>query len=430
MERTTCCVVGGGPAGMMLGLLLARAGVEVTVLEKHADFLRDFRGDTVHPTTLDLLDDLGLGERFAALTQSRLDEVAFPTGAVESGAAVGSAPMLRVGDFRRLAALGVRHPYVAMVPQWDLLDLLADEARREPTFTLRMSTEVVGLRRDDDGRVAGVRYRTADGVSGELAADLTVACDGRSSLARADVDLPVTSYDCPMDAWWFRLPRHDGDDASALSPRMGVGRFAILIPRDGYYQVAYMTHRGSDAELRARGVEAFRADVAALVPEFADRTDAITSMDDVKLLHVELNRLRRWHVDGLLCIGDAAHAMSPIGGVGINLAIQDAVATASRLAEPLRRGRVRPADLAAVRRRRLAPTVLVQGLQRMMHRVIVTPVLDGRRAGAPAALQRVMRAVPQATIVPAYLIGVGFRPERAPAFARRAGSLVSAMRHR
>jgi 2-polyprenyl-6-methoxyphenol hydroxylase-like FAD-dependent oxidoreductase len=412
---------------MMLGLLLARAGVEVTVLEKHADFLRDFRGDTVHPTTLDLLDDLGLGERFAALTHSRLEEVAFPTGPVEAGAAVGSAPMLRVGDFRRLSAVGVRHPYIAMVPQWDLLDLLADEAGREPTFTLRMDTEVVGLLREG-GRVAGVRYRTADGGEGELAADLTVACDGRGSLARADLELPVREFSCPMDAWWFRLPRHAADEAMALSPRMGTGRMAVLIPREGYFQVAYMTHRGSDAELRARGIEAFRSDVAELVPEFADRMDAIESMDDVKLLHVELNRLRRWHVDGLLCIGDAAHAMSPIGGVGINLAIQDAVATASRLAEPLRRGNVRTADLAAVRRRRLLPTVLVQGLQQMMHRVIVTPVLDGRRTGAPAQLQRLMRAIPQATLVPAYLIGVGFRPERAPAFARREPE--SAVAHR
>ncbi|MEJ2867400.1 FAD-dependent oxidoreductase [Actinomycetospora sp. OC33-EN08] len=418
MERTTCCVVGGGPAGMMLGLLLARAGVEVTVLEKHADFLRDFRGDTVHPTTLDLLDDLGLGERFAALPQSRVEEVAFPVRPVEPATAVGSGEMLRVGDFTRLAALGVRHPYVAMVPQWDLLDLLADEAGREPTFTLRMSTEVTGLRRDGD-RVTGVHYRTADGVEGEIEADLTVAGDGRTSTARAGVDLPSTEYACPMDVWWFRLPRHAGDTLTALSPRMGERRFGLLIPREDYYQVAYMTPPGSDAALRARGLEAFRADVAELIPEFADRMDTITSLDEVKLLSVKLDRLRRWHVDGLLCLGDAAHAMSPIGGVGINLAIQDAVAAATLLAAPLLRGHVRPDELAAVRRRRMLPTVLVQTLQRLMHRAILSPVLEGRRTGPPAAVRRLMAAVPPATILPAYLIGVGFRPERAPAFARR-----------
>ena len=264
MERTTCCVVGGGPAGMVLGLLLARAGVEVTVLEKHADFLRDFRGDTVHPTTLDLLDELGLGERFDALPQSRMEEVAFP---------VGDGDRLVVGDFRRLAGR-VAHPYVAMVPQWDLLDLLADAAAAEPTFTLRRSTEVTDLRRDATGRVTGVAYRTADGATGELAADLTVACDGRSSTARARAGLEVVEYPCPMDAWWFRLPRHDGEDRPALTPRIGPGRMAVVIPREGYLQIASMTAKGRDAEIRARGIEAFRADVADLAPDLADRVDA------------------------------------------------------------------------------------------------------------------------------------------------------------
>ncbi|MBC3192800.1 FAD-dependent oxidoreductase [Pseudonocardia sp. C8] len=414
MERTTCCVVGGGPAGMMLGLLLARAGVEVTVLEKHGDFLRDFRGDTVHPTTLDLLDDLGLGERFAALPQSRVEQVALPD---EQGG------LQRVGNFDLLRRVGVRHPYVAMVPQWDLLDLLADAGRAEPSFRLRMDTRATSVIREH-GRVVGVRHRTetADGghVDGELRADLTVACDGRHSVLRAESGLPVTEFDVPFDTWWFRVPRRADETGAMLLPKVGRGKFAVCIPREGYFQIAYLASKGIDAQLRARGIEAFRADVAELIPEIADRVGEIASMDDVKHLDVRLNRLRRWHVDGLLCLGDAAHAMSPIGGVGINLAIQDAVAAATLLAAPLRRGTVTEADLARVRNRRLVPTVLVQGLQRIMHANIAGPALAGELDGPPAPVIRLMRSVPALQIVPAYLIGVGFRPERAPAFALRA----------
>ncbi|MEJ2864144.1 FAD-dependent oxidoreductase [Actinomycetospora flava] len=415
VERTTCCVAGGGPAGMVLGLLLARAGVEVTVLEKHADFLRDFRGDTVHPTTLDLLDELGLGERFAALPQSRFDRVAFPVDDV--------GDPLVLGDLRRLR---IAHPYIAMVPQWDLLDLLAEAGAAEPTFTLRMSTEVTDLRRDHTGRVTGVAYRTADGVEGEIAADLVAACDGRGSTARAQAGLTVVDHPCPMDAWWFRLPRRADDQVTALMPRMGGGRFAVVIPREDYFQIAYLGPKGTDDALRARGIEAFRADVAELAPDLADRVDTLARMDDVKHLDVRLDRLRRWHVDGLLCLGDAAHAMSPIGGVGINLAVQDAVAAATLLAGPLRRGE--PLDLDAVRRRRLLPTLAVQALQRAMHRGLVVPILAGRRAGPPRLIRRLLAAFPPATAVPAYLIGVGLRPEHAPGFARRAPEPVPAHR--
>jgi 2-polyprenyl-6-methoxyphenol hydroxylase-like FAD-dependent oxidoreductase len=405
-ERTTCVVIGGGPAGMVLGLLLARGGVDVTVLEKHGDFLRDFRGDTVHPSTMQLLDELGLGERFAKLPQSRLREVAFPTGT--DGSVV-------VGDLSRLK---VRYPYIAMVPQWDLLNLLAEAGNEEPCFRLRMRTEVTGLVRES-GRVHGVVYRTADGATGEIRADLTAACDGRWSIARQQADLRPKELPVPIDAWWFRLPRKTEDMPSALMPNAGKGRFAVVIPRPDYYQVAYLARKGTDPQLRAQGIEHFRQDIAELIPWLADRVDALASMDDVKHLDVRLNRLNRWHVDGLLCIGDAAHAMSPVGGVGINLAVQDAVAAATLLAGPLRRGTVTPATLAKVRARRLLPTILVQALQRLMHRAVIAPIIDGRQTGPPTPVLALMRRVPQASYVPAYLIGVGLRPEHAPAFARR-----------
>ena len=412
MERTTCCVIGGGPAGMVMGLLLARAGVEVTVLEKHGDFLRDFRGDTVHPSTLRLLDDLGLGERFAALPQSRVDEVALPVDEQQT--------MLRIADFRLLTRFGVRHPYVALVPQWDLLNLLAEAGEAEPSFTLRMNTEATELLHEPGtGRIAGVHFRTADGTTGELRADLTVACDGRTSMARAGAALDVTDYPVSFDAWWFRLPRREDDGLAALSPRIGRGRACVVIPREGYFQIAYLGPKGTDAQLRAAGIESFRRGVAEVCPVFADRLDTLESMDDVKQLDVRLNLLRRWHVDGLLCIGDAAHAMSPIGGVGINLAVQDAVAAAGLLAEPLRGHRMTDRDLGSVRRRRLLPTRLVQGLQRAMHRVVIDPVVTGEQIAPPAALLRIVRAVPQVAALPALFLGIGVRPERAPRFARR-----------
>src|SRR2546423_1366625 len=369
-ERTTCVVVGGGPAGMVLGLLLVRAGVEVTVLEKHGDFLRDFRGDTVHPSTLQLLDELGLGERFAALPQSQLREVAFP---------LGDGRRIRIADLNRLK---VRYPYIAMVPQWDLLNLLAGAAAEEPSFTLRMSTEVTGLVRED-GRVCGVRYRTGDGATGEIRADLTVACDGRWSIARQQADLRLKEFPVPIDAWWFRLPRRPQDNISALMPQAGQGRVAVVIPRPGYLQIAYIGRKGTDAQLRAEGIESFRRDIVELMPWVADRVDELRSMDDVKYLDVRLNRLRRWHVDGLLCIGDAAHAMSPVGGVGINLAVQDAVAAATLLAEPLLTGPLSPATLGRVRTRRLLPTVPVQPLQPILHRAAGAPIVERRRYGPP-----------------------------------------------
>jgi 2-polyprenyl-6-methoxyphenol hydroxylase-like FAD-dependent oxidoreductase len=266
--------------------------------------------------------------------------------------------------------------------RWDLLNLLAEAGRDEPSFSLRMRTQMTDLIRDPDG-VKGVRYRTQDGDSGEIRADLTLACDGRDSTARRQAGLQRKDFPTSIDVWWFRLPRRPEDAPSALTPRAGPGRFALVIPRDRFLQIAYVGPKGTDRQLRARGIERFRQDVAELVPEFRARVDALGSMDDVKHLDVHVDRLRRWHVDGLLCIGDAAHAMSPVGGVGINLAVQDAVAAATRLAGPLRRGTVTQADLAAVRRRRVLPTVATQALQRLLHHGLVAPIIEGGEGGRP-----------------------------------------------
>ncbi|WP_026197188.1 FAD-dependent oxidoreductase [Sciscionella marina] len=404
MDRTEVCVVGGGPAGMMLGLLLARAGIEVTVLEKHADFLRDFRGDTVHPSTLRLLDELGLWEKFAELPHSVVRSVEVP---------VNGEPM----TVANLSRLRTPHPYIAMVPQWDLLDLLAEAANKEPNFTLRMSTECTGLLREGN-TVTGLRYRGPDG-EGALRARLTVGTDGRWSTVREAAGLRPHEYPVSFDAWWFRLDAPE-DRPAALSPAIGGDQFAVLIPREDYLQVAYIAPKGIDARLRAEGIEAFRSRLRALMPRYTPQIDRLASMDEVKHLDVRLSRLRRWHREGLLCIGDAAHAMSPIGGVGINLAVQDAVATARLLAEPLRSGALRERDLAAVQRRRWLAMTLVQGMQRVMHAAMIDGAVRGTRsAGPPQAVLRLVNRFPALTAVPAYLIGIGPLPEHAPRFARR-----------
>ncbi|OBG53323.1 FAD-dependent oxidoreductase [Mycolicibacterium fortuitum] len=401
MSDTTCAIVGGGPAGMMLGLILARCGVAVTVMEKHADFLRDFRGDTVHPSTMRMLDELGLFGEFDKIGYSLVEKAEFP---------VDGRPVTLV-DFRRLRQ---PHPYVAMVPQWDFLDLLADAGRDEPNFTLRMQTEVTGLLREGE-RITGVRYTSPDGA-GELHAELTVACDGRTSLVRREAGLSTRDYPVPFDVWWFRLPRTE-DGQYSLIPRTAPGRALIMIPRTGYFQVAYLIPKGSDRQLRARGLDAFHAELAELIPE-AD-TATLTSWDDVKHLDVQLNHLRRWHREGLLCIGDAAHAMSPVGGVGINVAIQDAAAAARLLYQPLREHRVGESDLAAVQRRRRLPTAITQGLQRILHRQVMAPVMAGADIAPPGTLVRIVRRFPQLTAIPAYLVGTGVRPEHVAVPARR-----------
>jgi 2-polyprenyl-6-methoxyphenol hydroxylase-like FAD-dependent oxidoreductase len=394
--HTRCCIVGGGPAGMVLGLLLARAGVQVTVLEKHGDFLRDFRGDTVHPATLEILDEIGLMPEFQRLPIYKAADLAIIVGGREQ-------PAL---DFRGLRPFD----YIALVPQWDLLDLLANAGRRYPNFELRMRHKATGLI-EEKGRVTGVRVETPEGAL-EIQADLVIACDGRHSTVREAAGLKAKEYGAPMDVLWFRLPRLAGDPPDVLGI-IDRGHIMVLLNRDDYWQVAYVIPKDGDAKLRAQPIDSLRASVVELAPFLAGRESAIASWDEVKTLVVQVDRLERWYKPGLLLIGDAAHAMSPIGGVGINLAIQDAVAAANALAEPLRGSS--PIDeslLALIQQRRMLPVRVIQRVQRLMQDRIVSRALEqsGKRAHLPALLRWLLgfRSVRH---IPARLFGYGIRQE-------------------
>ena len=396
VQRVTCCIAGCGPAGAMLGFLLARAGVEVLILEKHGDFLRDFRGDTIHPSTLEVIHELGLIDQFLSLPHRRVREL---NAVLDQGS-------FRLSDFSRLRR---RHPYLVFMPQWDFLDFLTARARERPGFDLRMNAEVFEPLHAD-GRVAGVRYRGPDGRAQDVRADLTVAADGRGSALRRTAGLTPTSFGAPMDVLWFRISRRESDPENGLG-RLTAGRILAFIDRGDYWQIACVIPKGSAERERARGIEAFRESLARLAPFLADRVGELSSWDDLRLLTVQVDRLKRWHRPGLLCIGDAAHAMSPIGGVGINLAIQDAVAAANLLAAPLRGGTLTEADLARVQRRRTPPTVATQLLQRAIQRRVVAPTLAGRAPSRPPRVVRLLARFPALQVLPARLIGVGFRPE-------------------
>ena len=401
---TTCCIVGGGPAGMMAGFLLARAGVDVVVLEKHADFLRDFRGDTVHPSTLELVHELGLLEDFLTRPHQKITRL---------GGVIGET-RVDIADFGRLR---VKCPFIAMMPQWDFLDFLASHSRQHPNFRLLMGAECTDLLWNED-RVIGARLDSRDGIS-EIHATLTIGADGRSSRVRDRADLAVEDLGAPIDVFWMRLSRKPDEQQAALG-RVGAGYVFVMIDRGDYWQCAHVIPKGTAETVKARGLDAYRQTIAAAAPDLADRVDELRDWDQIKLLTVKVDRLTRWCKPGLLMIGDAAHAMSPIGGVGINLAVQDAVAAANLLAEPLFSNSVSLEDLQKVEKRRRFPTVITQALQVFLQSRVLDRVLKLSRQPEPPLLIRLVDRFPALQRIPARLVGIGVRPEhiRCPERAR------------
>jgi 2-polyprenyl-6-methoxyphenol hydroxylase-like FAD-dependent oxidoreductase len=393
--KTTCCVAGGGPAGMMLGFLLARAGVAVTVLEKHADFLRDFRGDIVHPSTLEVMVELGLIGEFLKLPHEKVDHL---TGRI-------GAESVTMADFSHLP---VHCKFLMLIPQWDFLNFIADHGKRYPSFDLRMRTEATNLI-EDGGRVVGLRAKSPDGEL-EVRADLVVGCDGRHSTVRECAGLLVENIGAPIDVLWFRISRKP-EDATDMFGHIEAGKMMVMLDRGAYWQCAYVIPKGGIDRVKTRGLLAFRDAVVEMTPFFENRISEIKDWDDVKLLTVAVDRLREWHKPGLLCIGDAAHAMSPVGGVGINLAVQDAVATANILAAPLKEKRVTGELLAAVQKRRGMPMQAIQRIQVLVQNMLLAPALKSDRRPTPPFPVKLMQWFPVLRRIPARVIGMGFRPE-------------------
>ena len=394
--ETQCCIAGGGPAGMVLGFLLARAGVEVLVLEKHADFLRDFRGDTIHPSTLELMYELGILEDFLQRPHQEYREIG---GQVEDFA-------VTIADFSHLPT---HCKFIALMPQWDFLNFIAEKAKLYPQFRLMMESEVIGLL-EEDGRIVGVRANTPQGAL-DVRARLTIGADGRHSIVRAQAGLEVIDLGAPIDVLWMRISRRP-DDSSAALGRVRGGKILVTLNRGDYWQCAYVIHKGGIEQIRQRGLQSFRDDIVSVAPFLKDRVDELKDWDQIKLLSVAVDHLRQWSRPGLLCIGDSAHAMSPIGGVGVNLAVQDAVAAANLLWEPLLRNAVTQHHLQRVQRRREFPTRMTQRLQVFAHRRILDPTL-----GNPSPLRRLplllrlLQRFPILRRIPARMVGLGFRPE-------------------
>ena len=390
-----CCIAGGGPAGMMLGFLLARAGVDVVVLEKHADFLRDFRGDTIHPSTLEVMYELGILEDFLKRPHSEVREIAGQIG----------DELIPLADFSHLPT---KCKFIAFMPQWDFLDFLVEHARRYPAFTLKMQAEVTDLI-EAGNSVAGVRTSTPAGAM-EVYADLVIGADGRHSIVRERAGLQIESLGAPIDVLWFRLSRKPSDPGQVLG-RIAIGKIMVMLNRDTYWQCGFVIPKDAFDEIKRRGLDTFRRDIVSIAPFLADRVDELQDWEPVKLLTVAVDRLRQWYRAGLLCIGDSAHAMSPVGGVGINLAIQDAVAAANILARPLSQGWVSLSHLQKVQWRRELPTRLTQWAQVQVQKRVLGRVLgDTQKIPLPGFL-KLFKKYPVLRRVPARLIGIGVRAE-------------------
>jgi 2-polyprenyl-6-methoxyphenol hydroxylase-like FAD-dependent oxidoreductase len=394
-QRPACCIAGGGPAGVMLGFLLARAGVSTVVLERHKDFFRDFRGDTIHPSTLQIMYELGLLDAFLKLPHQEVRSLRVLVGDTE----------VQLADFSHLPTVC---KCIALMPQWDFLNFLAEQGRRYPGFDLRMETDATDLIVEGD-RVVGLRAASPSGPL-EIRADLVVGADGRHSTVRERAGLAVTSLGAPMDVLWIRMTRHPRDPEQT-GGFINYGHMLVTLNRGDYWQCAFVIRKGGYDEVRSRGIEAFRADIVRLAPYLADRVQELTDWDDIKLLTVAVDRLARWWRPGLLCIGDAAHAMSPIGGVGVNLAVQDAVAAANILAAPLREGRLTTGDLDAVQRRRTLPMKVIQAIQIGVQSRLVDPLLDSDEPMSAPWAMRLFNHFPFLRRIPARVVGIGVRPE-------------------
>jgi len=392
--NTCCCIVGGGPAGMMLGFLLARAGVEVVVLEKHADFLRDFRGDTIHPSTLELMHELGILEYFLKRPHQEVREL---------GGQIGQ-DFVTLADFSHLPT---HCKFIAFMPQWDFLDFINEQGARYPTFKVKTRAEVVDLL-ETNGRVVGVKATTPDGVI-KVRADLVIGADGRHSIVRERGGLEIENLGAPMDVLWFRLSRRPNDSGQTLG-RIVSGKIMVMLNREDYYQCGFVIRKGGIEQVKQRGLELFRQEIVSMAPFLSDRVGELKDWNDVRLLTVVVDRLRKWYRPGLLCIGDAAHAMSPIGGVGINLAIQDAVAAANTLADRLARGTATMVDLQRVQLRREFPTRMTQAMQVFLQNQVIERVLGGSQIKLPWPL-KLFNRWPFLRRIPARVIGIGFRAE-------------------